>query len=153
MNAALAASLALLLPAPASAETGPYLPPQNLHWNQTSETTVELTWDAPLDADAATTYNVYRGDELLASTPTTTYTGTFSGIALFRVVAVHPSGESGTRASWQSTINAFQADWGVESVPAWAVVGTVICPPIGVSTYTGSPWVAYTVHSDCIPHP
>lgn len=142
----LLAMLLVLLPAPASAEPGPYLPPQNLQWNQTGADTVELAWEPPLDADASTTYNVYRGDELLANTPATQFTGTFAGPTLFRVVAVHPNGDSGAKANWQSSTRAV---WGVESVPAWAVIGVLPCSPILVSTFTQPPWVAFTLRPEC----
>lgn len=144
LKTALAASFlsSLALAPTASAELGPYLPPQNLHWHQTGPNTVELAWGPPLDADAATTYNVYRGDELLANVETTEFVGEFTGITVFRVVAVHPA----------SSAQAASLVVGTESPPAWALLGTPVCPPAGVSIiYPNLPWVAWSIYDQCIP--
>ncbi|HEX2066301.1 MAG TPA: fibronectin type III domain-containing protein [Candidatus Thermoplasmatota archaeon] len=150
LNTALAASLlsGLALAPAASAELGPYLPPQNLRWFETGPSTVELAWDPPLDADAATTYNVYRGDELLVNTEATAFVGEFTGITLFRVVAVHPAGQA--RTGVQSTLPTQAV--GTDSLAALAIVGAGVCPPAGVSIiFPELPWVAPRFYEQCIP--
>lgn len=147
-NTVVAASLlaVLVLGPAANAVPHVYLPPQNLTWERTGPETVQLAWEAPLDADASTTYNVYADNLLVGHTANTTFLGNFAGIAVVHVTAVHPS-ESSSRTRFQTTLPQIVS---TESAPAWTVVG-VVCWPVAIVIGTSAPYADVFTNPECIP--
>lgn len=123
--------VAFALAAPLGAAADPLpLPPSNLTWQQTGPGTVLLTWDAPLASSGPVAYEVYGDGALLGTTSATDFTGTFSGIEAFSVVAVQGS---------------------QQSPPVAVLVGVMNCSPVLISTYDQPPYVSAGINTECLP--